>query len=265
MRVADQLGVRIFENSPVRTLSARSHAIELSAAAGSLTAAQVLLATNVFPSLLRRYRMHTVPVYDYVLMTEPLSDAQLNSIGWRNRQGLADTANQFHYYRLTKQNRIMFGGYDALYFFGGKMQEHREDRAETHRKLASHFLTTFPQLKNVRFTHRWAGVIDTSTRFCSFFGQAHGGRVQYAAGFTGLGVAATRFAANVMLDRAEGKETHRTSPKLVREVPIPFPPEPFAFASIQAARWALDRADHNEGKRNLLLRTLDALGFGFNS
>ena len=60
-------------------------------------------ATNAFPAPLRRLRPYTVPVYDYVLMTEPLIAAQLASIGWRNRQGIGDVANQFHYYRLTRR------------------------------------------------------------------------------------------------------------------------------------------------------------------
>ena len=72
-----------------------------------------MLATNVFPSLLERDRLKTVPVYDYALMTEPLTDGQLDPIGWRNRQGLADLDNQFHYYRLSGDNGTLFGGYAA--------------------------------------------------------------------------------------------------------------------------------------------------------
>ena len=136
---------------------------------------------------------------------------------------------------------------------------------ESHRKLASHFFTTFPQLAGVKFSHRWAGVIDTSTRFCAFWGQAHGGRVQYVAGFTGLGVGATHFAADVIVDRLEGRTTERTELKMVKDVPLPFPPEPVASIGINMTRWALDRADHNDGKRNVLLKTLDALGLGFDS
>ena len=52
-------------------------------------------------------------------MTEPLSAGQLASVGWQHRQGLADMGNQFHYYRLTRDNRILWGGYDAVYYNGG--------------------------------------------------------------------------------------------------------------------------------------------------
>jgi glycine/D-amino acid oxidase-like deaminating enzyme len=206
-----------------------------------------------------------VPVYDYSLVTEPLTAAQMKSIGWKGREGIADMGNQFHYYRLTPDNRILFGGYDAIYHVGGKIKESYEDRTESYEKLAGHFFTTFPQLEGLKFTHRWGGVIDSCSRFCAFFGVARGGDVAYATGFTGLGVGASRFAAAVMLDLLTGEETERTRLKMVKDRPLPFPPEPIAAIGVNMVRWSMDRADHNDGKRNLLLKTLDKLGMGFDS
>jgi len=262
-----EAGVEIFEHSPVRGLDGGStkQSVVVVTRDGTAVAGRVALATNAFPSLLGRYRLHTVPVYDYVLMTEPLTPGQLASIGWGARQGVSDLANQFHYYRLSADNRILWGGYDAVYHYGGRIRAEYDDRPQSFEKLARHFFTTFPQLEGVRFSHRWGGVIDTSTRFSAFFGRAKQGRVSYAAGFTGLGVAATRFAANVMLDHLAGIETERTELRMVKSVPLPFPPEPAAYLGVQATKWALDRADHNRGKRNLLLKTLDATGLGFDS
>lgn len=265
-RHAAEIGVEIYERTPVRRLEgSASGPLELAHARGTATAERVALCTNAFPSLLKRYAFHTVPVYDYVLMTEPLTEAQLASIGWEGREGLADMANQFHYSRLTADNRILWGGYDAVYHAGGRIRPEYEERPESYRKLASHFFTTFPQLAGVRFSHRWAGVIDTSTRFCAFWGQAFDGRVQSVAGFTGLGVGATHFAADVLVDRLEGRTTERTELEMVRQTPLPFPPEPLASVGINLTRWSLDRADHREGRRNALLRTLDAVGLGFDS
>lgn len=265
-RACADAGVDIFEETVAKDVQSESTGpVTVKLASGQLSAQRVALATNAFPALLKRYRLHTVPVYDYVLMTEPLSAEQLKSIGWKNRQGVADTANQFHYYRLTKDNRILFGGYDAIYHFGGKIKKKYEDRPASHRMLASHFFTTFPQLEGIRFTHRWAGVIDTCSRFTAFFGHGRDGRVAHSAGFTGLGVAGTRFAANVMLDQLSGEKTERTELQMVKSLPIPFPPEPFAWIGVEVSRWALNRADHNRGRRNLVLRTLDAVGLGFDS
>jgi len=189
----------------------------------------------------------------------------MSAIGWRGRQGLTDLANQFHYSRLTTDNRILYGGYDAVYPPGGRVEQRHEERPQSHATLASHFLATFPQLADLRFTHRWAGAIDTCTRFTAFYGLARRGRIAYAAGFTGLGVGATRFAADVLLDLLSGESTPRTELQLVRQRPLPFPPEPVASIGINLTRWSLDRADHRQGRRNLLLRALDAAGLGFDS
>lgn len=264
-RVCEERGVEIFERSHVTGLDTSGPGVVVVTDGGRVAASRVALGTNVFPSLLKRNRLMTVPVYDYVLMTEPLSDEQLAAIGWRDRQGIGDLANQFHYYRLTRDDRILFGGYDAIYRYGRRVDPAYENRPETWEKLASHFFTTFPQLEGLRFTHQWAGAIDTSTQFTAFFGTARDRRVAYAQGFTGLGVGSTRFAGEVMLDLLDGAPTERTELEMVRTRPLPFPPEPAAAIGINATRWSLDRADHNRGRRNLLLKTLDALGLGFDS
>ncbi|MCU1437808.1 MAG: FAD-dependent oxidoreductase [Naasia sp.] len=264
-RAATELGVRIHEDSRVTAIEPHATGVTVRTPASSVTASHVVLGTGVFPSLLKRARLMTVPVYDYVLMTEPLTDAQLASTGWSGREGISDAANQFHYYRLSADNRILWGGYDAVYHPGGRIRSRYEDRHDTYESLASHFLATFPQLEGIRFSHRWAGAIDTCTRFCVFFGTAAAGRIAYAAGFTGLGVAATRFAGDVMLDLLSGEQTQRTELELVRRPPLPFPPEPAATIGIQLTRRALDRADHREGRRGPLLKVLDSLGLGFDS
>ncbi|UAJ78220.1 FAD-dependent oxidoreductase [Leifsonia sp. ZF2019] len=261
-RACVEAGVEIFENTPVQALG---DGITLYTPDGVVRSQRTALGTNVFPSLLKRNRLATVPVYDYVLMTEPLTPQQRASLGWEGRQGIGDSANQFHYYRLTEDDRILFGGYDAVYHYGGRVRERYEDRPETFRRLAAHFFTTFPQLEGVRFSHKWAGAIDTCSRFCAFFGTARAGRVAYATGYTGLGVAATHFGARVMLDLLAGRRTERTELEMVRSRPLPFPPEPAAAIGINLTRWSLDRADHRRGERNAFLRTLDAVGLGFDS
>jgi glycine/D-amino acid oxidase-like deaminating enzyme len=259
-------GVRIYEGTPVRSLSRDGRAgLRLATPGGSLRADTVALATGTYRPLLRRLRPYLVPVYDYALMTEPLTGGQLAGLGWRNRQGVGDAANQFHYYRLTTDNRILWGGYDAVYYNGGLITAAQDQRPETFTTLAEHFFGTFPQLDGLTFTHAWGGVVDTCSRFCAFFGTAHGGRLAYAAGYTGLGVGASRFGANVMLDLLAGEPTERTELQMVRTRPLPFPPEPARSAVIQLTRASIAAADRNGGHRNLWLRTLDRLGLGFDS
>ncbi len=263
-RAAENLGVRIYEDTKAVDLEHSGSGITVTTPLSSIRARRVALATNAFKPLLRRMHNYIAPVYDYCLTTEPLTPAQLDSLGWKNRQGLSDISNQFHYYRLTADNRILWGGYDAVYFFGGKMNTELESRPETWAKLSRHFFETFPQLEGVRFSHAWGGAIDTCSRYSVFWGTAMRDKVAYAIGYTGLGVASTRFGAQVMLDLLDGRSTQATRTKFVRSKPIPFPPEPFRFVGIQATRWALNREDKT-GKRNLWLRTMDRLGLGFDS
>jgi glycine/D-amino acid oxidase-like deaminating enzyme len=261
---AERQGVTIAEDTRLLDLRRDGSVVVATTPDATVRAARVVLATNAFPGPLRRLRYATVPVYDYVLATEPLTDDQVAALRWDPAVGVADSGNQFHYYRITPDRRILWGGYDAIYHYGRSIDAAHEDRDATFDVLQRNFVATFPQLDGIRFTHRWAGVIDTCTRFCAFFGTAHRGRVAYAAGFTGLGVGASRFAADVMLDLLDGRPTERTRLRMVRRRPLPFPPEPLAWVGINLTRWSLAREDRT-GRRNLWLRVLDRLGLGFDS
>jgi glycine/D-amino acid oxidase-like deaminating enzyme len=258
-------GVHVFERSPVTALERDGAGILARTHAGRVTARRAILATSAFPPLVGAIRRYVVPVYDYVLVTEPLSQERRSSLGWQGRHGLTDLANQFHYYRLTSDDRVLWGGYDAVYNFRNGMGPHLDERPATFELLATHFFETFPQLEGVRFTHRWGGAIDTCSRFSVMFGKALGGRAVYAVGYTGLGVAASRFGAQVALDLVDGRDTERARLKMVRSKPVPFPPEPLRWAGITLTRRALAKADRREGRRGPWLRILDRLGVGFDS
>jgi glycine/D-amino acid oxidase-like deaminating enzyme len=264
-RAALAAGVQIHEHSPATGMRAEGPGVRVSTAAGAVLARGAVLATSAYPGLVPALGRYIAPVYDYVLMTEPLTSHQRELIGWRRRQGLSDGANQFHYYRQSRDGRILFGGYDAVYRFGGPVDDRLDDHTATFARLSQHFFTTFPQLEGLRFSHRWGGAIDTCSRFSVFFGSALGGRVVYAAGYTGLGVGASRWGAQVALDLLDGRATESTGLRFVRRRPLPFPPEPLRSGVIQLTRNRLAAADRNEGRRGLWLRALDRAGLGFDS
>ncbi|MDP3209155.1 MAG: FAD-binding oxidoreductase [Rhodoglobus sp.] len=258
-------GVRIIENSPVTRLEKAGAGIRAVSGSAGVTAGQAIVATAAYPSPLRRLRNYIMPLYDHALMTEPLSTEQLESIGWKQRQGLTDAGNQFHYFRLSADNRILWGGWDANYHRGGRVDEAYEQQGSSHALLANQFFQTFPQLEGLSFSHRWAGPIDATARFTAAYGTSHGGRVAFAAGHTGLGVGASRFSADVALDLLSGEATSRTRYGIVTRKPFPIPPEPIRNPIVQFTRARTFDADNNEGKRGLWLRLLDTFGVGFNS
>ena len=258
-------GVRIYENTMVNELEEKGQRVRAVTDLGAVTAPKVLLATNAFPPLLKRLKYLMVPVYDSVLVTEPLNQEQRDAIGWSEYQGISDSGNQFHYYRPTEDGSILWGGYDATYNWRSGFGADFERTVDSWVKLATHFFETFPQLDGLKFSHAWSGAIDTSSRFSAFWGRAMGDKVAYVAGYTGLGVGASRFGAQIAIDLLFDRDTDRRKLEMVNSLPIPFPPEPFRSAGINFTRWSLDRADRNQGKRNLWLRALDRVGMGFDS
>ena len=264
-KVCLDLGIQIFEHSPVTKLIEENNQVIAVTSHGSIRASRVALATNAFPPLLKRLSYYVVPVYDYVLVTEALTKAQRESIGWYGREGISDASRQFHYTRTTADGRILWGGYDAIYYWNNGFGPQLENDRASFARLAEHFLQAFPQLEGIRFTHAWGGAIDTCSRFSPFWGTAHHGKTAYAMGYTGLGVGASRFGARVILDILDGCKTERTELEMVRSKPLPFPPEPFRSIGINLSRWSMGEADRNYGRENLWLRTMNWLGLGFDS
>ena len=172
-----------------------------------MRARRVALGTNAFPSLLRRLRPYVVPVYDYALMTEPLT----RRAAGRDRLGAAGRASATPATSSTTtgsphDNRDPLGrlrrGLPLRQRTAAALDAAAGDLRAARRALLRRRSRSWTAL---RFTHAWGGAIDTCTRFCAFFGTAYDGRVAYAAGYTGLGVGATRFGAQVVLDLLAGR------------------------------------------------------------
>jgi glycine/D-amino acid oxidase-like deaminating enzyme len=265
-KAVERRGGQVFEQSRVTGLRRRAGGVTVSVDGGGIVEAQqVLVATSAYSMWLKRLSTLFVPVYDYVLMTEPLDAAQLASVGWDGRYGMSDSGNQFHYFRLSADNRILWGGYDAIYHPGNRVSPAHDLRAETFAVLERNFAATFPQLDGTGFSHRWGGAIDTTTRFCATFGEVMGGRVHYALGYTGLGVGASRWAAGILRDKVLRPDSELLRLRFVRSAPLPIPPEPIRTPVVGLMRDAVLHADADGVRRSLFLRAMDAIGVGFDS
>jgi glycine/D-amino acid oxidase-like deaminating enzyme len=262
----ERRGGRIFEGSRVRGLRRRAGGVDvLVDGGGVLEADHVLVGTSAHSGWLRRLEPLFVPVYDYALMTEPLTPGQRESIGWHGREGLSDAGHRFHYFRLSADDRILWGGWDAVYHPGNRVKPAYDRRPRTFGVLERHFAETFPQLAGIGFTHRWGGAIDTTTRFHVTFGDTLGGRVHYALGYTGLGVGATRWAAGILRDKVLDPSSPRLRLRFVTSRPFPIPSEPWRTPAVEVMRRAVIHADEHEGRPGPFLRAMDALGIGFDS
>lgn len=246
-RVAQEQGVEVYERTPV----AAAHLdpiLHLDTPHGLVEADKVVFATNAFSTRFPQLRSKQLPVFTYIVLTEPLSEAQLTEIGWRGRQGIEDARNLIHYYRLTADNRILFGGSDAPYYFGGGLD--RDQSPRIFRRLERNLRETFPSLKDARIEYRWGGPVSVPLDFFPAMGYlGKDKRVAYSLGCVGHGVAMMNMAGQVMRDLVLEKETELTDLFFVNRWVIPAPPEPLRFALGQGVRQALRAQDAWEGRR----------------
>jgi glycine/D-amino acid oxidase-like deaminating enzyme len=263
-----KLGVRIFEGTRLVDLEEDGKTgMKAICEGGEIQSRKVLLATNAFTSKIGRMRRTVIPVWDYQIATEPLSEAQCEAIGWhKSRHALSDYAKMFHYFRMTKDNRITYGGGGLVrYYFNRGTDRKLSDVPALYDQLAEEFFRTFPQLRDmgVKFSNKWGGIIATSTRFCMVPGTAYDGRVAWSIGYTGLGVGASRFGARIAIEMLGYEPTDILKMDFVTRRPLPWAPEPFRWIGVRLTQLALLKADRNGGKRGLWLRTLDKFGLGF--
>ena len=265
--LVSQMGVRIFERTKLLGVEpVGKKAMRANCEGGVIHSDKVLMATNAYTSTIRRIRRSVIPVWDYQIATEPLTDEQLDRIGWgkTSRHALADYVNMFHYFRLTKDNRITWGGGSAVrYYFNNGIDEKFMDAPACYEQLAREFFEMFPQLDDVKFSHKWGGIIATSTRFCMVPGVAYDGRLAWSVGYTGHGVGASRFGARIGIEFLGYQPSDVLEMQFVSSKSLPWAPEPFRWLGVRSTQYALIKADKNGGKRGLWLKFLDMLGLGF--
>jgi len=224
------------------------------------------MGTNAFRGAIGKIRRSVIPVWDYQIATEPLNEEQAALINWPNtRHALSDYNNMFHYFRLTKDNRITWGGGGAVrYYFNNGTDRSLEHVPARFEQLSKEFFEYFPQLEGkVKFSHKWAGIIATSTRFCMVPGTAYNGRMAWSVGYTGHGVGASRFGARVGIELLGYKPSDILKMQFVKKKALPWAPEPLRWIGVKITQAELTRADRNGGKRGLWLKMLDALNLGF--
>lgn len=257
-------GITVYEGSRCTGIDAGGARARVRTARGAVVADKVVLATSAYShQLLPELGARFLPLYDYVLVSEPLGPAQREIIGWAGREGVDDCRAFFNYYRLTKDDRILWGSSDAAYH-GGRVDPGCDHSEARYAALRASFAEHFPGLADLAFPYAWGGPIDATTRFTPFFGSVSGGRVLYGLGFTGHGIATTHLAGKILAHMALGRPTELLDLSLVREPPRPYPPEPFRSLGIALVTRDLRRMDEG-AKETLLLRALDLLGIGFSS
>lgn len=235
-RVAESEGATLYEQSPVTGFSKeRSGEFIVKTANGAVRAEHLVIATNAYSILFPELRALQKPAFTHIVLTEPLTDAQIESIGWGCRAGVEDARDLIHYYRLTADNRIAMGGGDVSLGYGADLDKDLNKKVFQH--LESHITEVFPQLKGVGITHRWGGPVSITLDMVpvvGYLGQDQ--KALFSLGCIGHGVSMTTTNGRAIAELICGQQSERTELFFIGRRTVPWPPEPLTHGLVHAIR-----------------------------
>jgi glycine/D-amino acid oxidase-like deaminating enzyme len=199
-----------------------------------------------------------------VLVSAPLRPDQRAALGWAGREGVTDVRTFFNYYRLTADDRVLWGTSEAAYYSGNRADLGCDHSERHYSELRASFARHFPDAGEIEWPYAWGGPICATTRMTPFFGSAFEGRLFHGLGFTGHGLGTTHLAGRILVHLALARPSPLLDLTLVKRLPFPYPPEPARTWAVNAVTRALRRVDAGH-RPSPLLRLLDALGIGLSS
>lgn len=228
-RIAVAAGVQVYERTPVTRVERSGLDVVAYTPSGRVRAKKLVFATNAYSGSipgLAKLRSRQAPVWTFQVVTEPLSDAQWASVGWKNQQSLEDNRQLVHYFRPTVDGRITMGGGDVLTAFGHGMDRDFAPGIWGH--CERHLKWIFPQLEGVRMAYRWGGPVSVTADLTPEIGFIGDRRVIYSVGCVGHGVSLCHLNGRVIADLLADKKSDLTDFWIVDRKAIPWPPEPLA-------------------------------------
>jgi glycine/D-amino acid oxidase-like deaminating enzyme len=238
-RVLDGMGVRIFERSPATRIERGRVETEL----GAIEAERIVVATNAYQHTIDQFRGKVVPIWSYAMVTEPLSDDQLGRVAWPGREGFEDKRNFITIGRLTAENRMIFGGRLAPYFYGSDMDTRHMRNEHVFGQIRGAWHQFFPMWEDVRFTHAYGGCVAITASFLPYVGSLGNG-IWYGYGYNGHGVAPSNTVGRTLCDLVLGRDSEYTELLFVDQDKEPrVPPEPLRFLGTRLTMALLERQD----------------------
>jgi len=246
-------GVTILEGTRVTRLRPGSP-VQLETERGRLGAEQVVLAMNAWAAGWRDFATTLLAWGSHIVLTEPIP-GRLAELGWTGGEAIADARFTVHYFRTTPDGRLAFGAGVGAAGFGGRVDRRYDTDSRAEGRARASLRRFFPTLADVRIDDAWGGPIDISPDRLPMIGSRHGGRVHFAHGFSGNGVAPAVFAGRVLAGLVEEPEGELARLPIVDRRVRRFPPEPVRFVGVRLVREALIRRDEAEdaGRRPSVL------------
>jgi glycine/D-amino acid oxidase-like deaminating enzyme len=248
-KVVRDKGVTVYDSTPCLRVEPGVRPTVVTSG-GRVKADKVVLATNVDMDAFAPFRKKVVPVWTYAMISEPLTDEQLARVPWEGREGLVEAKSLLTCARFTADNRLMFAGGPAPYYFGRDKRQRNMTRPEVYRAIHQEFLRFFPMWRDLEFSYAYGGMADVVRDYAPHFGTLSGSlgaNVLYGYGYCGNGIAATHTGGKVLRDLTLGKDTDFSRLLFVddarRRPPASFPPEPLLYVGARAATRLMDWKD----------------------
>jgi glycine/D-amino acid oxidase-like deaminating enzyme len=254
-RVCLGRGVAVHEGTRVIGIEPSGSGLRLHATSeageGELAARQAVLAVNAWAAGWRPFRRSLLAWSSWMVRTEPIGDLVRERLGWTGGESIVDARFSVDYLHVTREGRIALGAGGGRPGYGGRIGRSFVDDLASGRRAAAAFRRLFPQLGDVALTDMWGGPIDVSADHLPRIGALAGGRVHFAFGYSGNGVAPSHLAGRILAARVLGSDEPVTRLPLVDGVPRSLPPEPFRYLGARILREAIIRREdgEEEGKR----------------
>ena len=243
-RAAAARGVRIYEGSPMLEVDRGNGVVRTPA--GSVEAGAVVLALNAWALQVPELRRAIVAVSSDMIATTPMPE-KLAASGWTGGECVSNSRLMVHYYRTTGDGRVAFGRGGGRIAFGARVNENFDYNERQTRELKEELPQLVPAAAGVPITHAWGGPIDRSRDGLPIFGGLPGrGRIVYATGFSGNGVAPSLTAGKLLASSALRRDDEWSSSALNSGVSARFPPEPIRFVGGLVVRAAVRRKESRE-------------------
>lgn len=248
-RIATAAGAIIYDRSPVTGVRRTTQGFRLETPKGSVAAKKVVFATNAWSHKFPWVRRKQVPVWTYLIATDPLTGEDWKAVGWQNRMGVEDARNLIHYFRPSPDGRILMGGGGVVIGAGGGMDY--DAHQPTWRHLEGFLKALLPQIKHVPVAYRWGGPVSVTPDAAPAVGYVQDKGAVYNLGCVGHGVSLMPSNGRIIADLVLERKTGLTDLWFVNRRMLPWPGEPVRRVLSVGVRAALAAQDRWIERRGL--------------
>jgi glycine/D-amino acid oxidase-like deaminating enzyme len=243
---AERAGVTIYESSPVTKLEPGLAVTK----GGDVRARYLLRATEGYTADMPGEHRALLPMNSSMIITEPLSEADWERIGWDGGETMLDGSHLYTYSQRTADGRIAIGGRGVPYRFGSRTDREGAVPRRTVEELRARLRTLFPALSGVQVARAWHGILGVSRDWCPTVGLDPISGLGYAGGYAGEGVAASNLAGRTLRDLVLGRDTDLTRLPWVGNPARNWEPEPLRFMGARGIYTLYRLADRQERVRH---------------